>query len=113
MPGNLPLGFDDKLNLFLHNSKLVPKRWKNISADVKADVTQQEIKELVGSYILQLTFKTWNTSFIVILLGVPSNLILFVKNRKVGEVLLNRTWQKLFVDDPWNASEGSEFAFVV
>ena len=52
MPGNLPLGFDDKLNLFLHNSKLVPKRWKNISADVKADLTQQEIKQLVGSYIL-------------------------------------------------------------
>ena len=35
-----------------------------IFADVKADVKQQEIKELVASYILKhflIAFKTWNT----------------------------------------------------
>ena len=39
-------------NVFLNHFELVPKSWKKTSADVKADVRQQEIKELVISYIL-------------------------------------------------------------
>ena len=53
MPSNLPLkgrgweGVWQQIcdeNLFLDNFELVPKSWKTISADVKADLRQQEIK---------------------------------------------------------------------
>ena len=39
-------------NLFLNNFELALKSQKKIPADVKADVNQQEIKELVISHIL-------------------------------------------------------------
>ena len=39
-------------NIFLGNFELVLKSWQKMSADVKANVRQQEIKKLIGSYIL-------------------------------------------------------------
>ena len=60
-----------------------------ISADVKSNIKQQEIIDLVAaSYKLleEITFKTLNTIkklciFHLILVGIPSILILSVKNR--------------------------------
>ena len=71
-----------------------------ISADVKSNIKQQEIKDLVAaSYMLQIirrsTFKTSSKIkrvciFQLILVGIPSILILSVKNRGGGRSLLNR-----------------------
>ena len=65
-----------------------------ISADVKSNIKQQEIKDLVAaSYKLQIirrsTFKTSNKikrvcTFHLILVVIPSILILPVKNRDGG-----------------------------
>ena len=67
-----------------------------ISADVKSNIKQQEIKDLVAaSYMLQIirrsTFKTSSKIkrvciFQLILVGIPSILILSVKNRGGGGV---------------------------
>ena len=71
-----------------------------ISADVKSNIKQQEIKDLVAaSYKLQIirksTFKISNKIkrvciFHLILVGIPSILILPIKNRGEGWSLLNR-----------------------
>ena len=61
-----------------------------ISADVKSNIKQQQIKDLVAaSYKLldEITFKTSNTItklciFQLILVDIPSILILSVKNRR-------------------------------
>ena len=63
-----------------------------ISANIKSNKKQQEIKDLVAaSYKLleEMTFKTSNTIkklciFHLILAGIPSILILSVKNRAGG-----------------------------
>ena len=48
-----------------------------MSADVKANIKQQEIKDLVAVYLIQYKKR-------VIFVGIPSILILPVKNREVG-----------------------------
>ena len=86
-----------------------------ISADVKADIKQQEIKELIAIFCnffkkvpakLECTIKQ-TCIFYLILLGILPNLILYVKNREWGipirQNLLSVT-QKLFVDNPLHRS---------
>ena len=64
-----------------------------ISADVKTDLEQQEIKEsekaIFCNFLWKVPSKFEYTKkqpciFHLILLGIPSNLILYVKNREWG-----------------------------
>ena len=86
-------------NLFSENVALGSMKFKKIIYNISlckswCDVKQQEMKELVGrlalSSFIRSSFKTWNTMyqktciFHLILLGIPSSLVLPVKNRKVG-----------------------------
>ena len=67
-----------------------------ISADVKANIKQQEIKKLVVPSKLQYNVETVCT-FPLILVGFPSILILSIKDRTrvgvVGKGLLNVIWR--------------------